>query len=279
MPTAKILPTLMLIACVGSLSISLPGCAPGVGVSLVEQSTSQLSVEQIQVHARSISVKVLSAEVLGSGFLIKQQDEVYTVLTNEHVLRAGDAPYRIQTPDGKIYQAEVPKNTEFKGNDLALLQFRSPRVAYAVAELGSSSTLTVGQKVFAAGFAEADEESRVGLFKFTSGQVSNVLNKALEGGYQVGYTNDIEKGMSGGPLLNHWGKVIGVNGKHAYPIWNVTSVFQDGSKASPDLQETINRFSWAVPIETVLQLAPPSIKLNTSFNQKTVFYDSFVEVL
>lgn len=25
-----------------------------------------------------------------------------------------------------------------------------------------------------------------------------LLEKALEGGYQIGYTNDIEKGMSGG---------------------------------------------------------------------------------
>lgn len=70
--------------------------------------------------------------------------------------------------------------------------------------------------------------------------------------------------MSGGPLLNRRGEVVGVNGKHAYPLWDVPSVFQDGSKACPPLHETITRLSFAVPIETVVQLAPSSIQLNTS---------------
>ncbi|QEI44135.1 hypothetical protein BMF77_04766 [Dolichospermum sp. UHCC 0315A] len=35
---------------------------------------------------------------------------------------------------------------------------------------------------------------------------SIVLEKALERGYQIGYTNKLEKGMSGGPLLNENGQ-------------------------------------------------------------------------
>lgn len=200
----KLRPTLMLVACVGGLSMALPASAPDVSVSapgaLVEKPNTQLSVEQLHSSAFAITVKVLGADVLGSGFLIKKQGKVYTVLTNAHVLRAGDPPYRLQTPDEHIYPVNLTKTTQFKGNDLALLQFRSPRAAYPVASLGSSLTLTVGQDVFAAGFAVADSESQPSLreFKFTFGQVSLVLNKALSGGYQVGYTNDIEKGMSGG---------------------------------------------------------------------------------
>jgi len=273
----KISPILMLVGCVGGLAIALPASTPDISVSasdaLVGQPLPQLSVEQLHSWAISFTVKVLSADFLGSGFLIQKQGDVYTVLTNDHVLRAGDPPYRIQTPDGRIYPAHLPKKGKFKANDLAILQFRSPGTAYAVASLGSSFSLAVGQEVFAAGFPFADRASRPfgkgGLegFFFTAGKVSLVLDKALEGGYQVGYTNDIEKGMSGGPLLNRQGVVVGVNGKHSYPIWDVPSVFEDGSKACLPLHQMINRFSWAVPIDRVVQLAPLSIQINSRLNQ------------
>jgi S1-C subfamily serine protease len=82
------------------------------------------------------------------------------------------------------------------------------------------------------------------------------LGKALEGGYQIGYTNELKKGMSGGPLLNRWGEVVGINGKHAYPLWNAPSIYQDGSQVRPALNEAIDRYSWAIPVRTLLQLAP-----------------------
>lgn len=171
-PEKKLRSTLMLVAYVGGLSMELPASTPDVSVSapgaLVEQPKTQLSVEQLHSSAQAITVKVLGADVLGSGFLIKKQGEVYTVLTNAHVLRAGDPPYRLQTLDGHTYPANLPKNTQFKENDLALLQFRSPRAAYLVASLGSSFTLAVGQDVFAAGFAIADSESQPSLRSLSS---------------------------------------------------------------------------------------------------------------
>ncbi|AFW94305.1 trypsin-like protein [Anabaena sp. 90] len=70
-----------------------------------------------------------------------------------------------------------------------------------------------------------------------------VLEKALERGYQIGYTNKLEKGMSGGPLLNENGQLIGVNGMHAYPLWDVPSVFIDGTPADEKLHQQIVRLS------------------------------------
>lgn len=261
-----------MITCVGGLFTVLSACLPlSISGSDVLAKRSQ---QQLQSSAAAIAVKLLSsAGVLGSGVLIKKQGAVYTVVTNAHVLRAGEPPYRLQTWDGHIYSASLLQNNRFKQNDLALLQFRSPHKTYTVALLSSSFNLSIGQDVFAAGYAFADDEFRLsqtrrkqnGLkeFVFKSGKVSLMLNKPLEGGYQVGYTNQIEKGMSGGPLLNRWGEVVGINGKHAYPLWDAPSVFQDGSHACSALHKLINRTSWAVPIESLVQLAPSSIKLNS----------------
>ena len=226
-----------------------------------KQPHTQLSPSQIQSAAGAITVKVLSTDDLGTGILIKKQGEVYTAITNAHVVRAGDPPYRLQTQDGQIYPAWL-LHTKFKPNDLALLQFRT-RTTYSVALLGSSFNLAEGQDVFAAGYAFADDaqpknkkQKQLKGFAFKSGKITLVLDKALEGGYQVGYTNDIEKGMSGGPLLNRWGEVVGINGKHAYPLWDAPSVFQDGSFACDRLHKLINRTSWAVPIETLVASSP-----------------------
>lgn len=253
----------MLVACIGGLSISAPALPPNVRVS-VEQPSTQRSGKQLQQLAESITVKVLSRGFLGSGILILRQGSVCTVLTNAHVLRSGDPPYQIQTPDGRVYAADLPKDVETKhaksleGNDLALLQFSSPDATYPVASLGSTSTLSVGNEVFAAGFPFDAEGTRDTGFVFKTGQISLVLDKALEGGYRIGYTNDIEKGMSGGPLLNRAGEVVAINGMHAEPLWGEPYVYQDGTDPEPPLRKQISRYSWGIPIETFVQLVPPS---------------------
>lgn len=208
--------------------------------------TNRLSTEQIRHTTQAITVKVMSKEFLGSGILLKKQDSVYIVLTNAHVLRADEPPYRVQTPDGRIWSANLLANVKFDTNDLAILQFRSPDRNYTVASIAFNPT--IGDEVFAAGFPHGDDGKDKG-FTFTTGKVELILPKALAGGYQIGYTNDIQKGMSGGPLLNHQGKVVGVNGMHAYPLWDVPSVFVDGSEADQKLHEQIIRLSWAVPTE------------------------------
>jgi S1-C subfamily serine protease len=221
------------------------------------------SPQEIKLIATAIAVKILSgSHIVGTGFLIAKQDDIYTVVTNAHVLRAGELPYRLQVRD-RIYSFEPISNPKLRQNDLALLQFRSSS-NYAIATLSSSLKLTKGQDVFVAGYVEDSNKSKSDVtskkdlagFVFNRGKVTLILGKALEGGYQIGYTNELKKGMSGGPLLNRWGEVVGINGKHAYPLWNAPSIYQDGSQVRPALNEAIDRYSWAIPVRTLLQLAP-----------------------
>jgi tetratricopeptide (TPR) repeat protein/S1-C subfamily serine protease len=223
--------------------------------------TNQLSPEKLQQIARSITVKVLSNKTGGSGILVSEKrandkkEYIYSVLTNRHVLVPGES-YRIQTPDGKIYQANVVKDVNFKGSDLALLQFTSAQ-DYTLAELMSVSTLAVNQQVFAAGFV-SDAEKLV----FTTGEVSLLPDKAFQDGYQIGYTNNVHKGMSGGPILNQRGEVIGINGIIANPIWGDPYVFQDGSKPNAIEREKMSSYSWGIAIKTAVDLAPEFVETN-----------------
>ena len=57
--------------------------------------------------------------------------------------------------------------------------------------------------------------------------------------------------MSGGPLLNRRGEVVGINGIHAYPLWDATEYYADGSEPCAALQDFIARSSWGIPIEVL----------------------------
>lgn len=250
----------LLIACIGCWYIQQPvqslpvSLTPAIDVNSSKESSQKLTVAQVKNEALAIAVKVISGYGAGSGILIKKQGQTYTILTNNHVLAVGES-HRIQTPDGKIYQGELLRNQSFEGNDLVLLQFRSAS-EYAVARL-ASSPVAVGDEVFAAGFPGQDAAEKRA-FEFLSGTISFLCPKALAGGYQIGYSNPVSKGMSGGPLLNSRGEVVGINGMHAYPLWGDPYVFKDGSK--PDLpRDLMLRSSWAIPIETFVQLGNKSV--------------------
>lgn len=256
-----------LLVCLASVGVFLYGDASQLKPKSLASISPQSLVAKVDVVATSITVKVLSSDFLGSGFIIQEKDKTYTVITNRHVLRAGEPPYQIQTPDGKIYQAEVIEDLTSTEYDLALLRFKSPEEKYPTANIGSSSYLEIGEPIFAAGFPSRDHSYRNGTttqqiettlpgFVLKQGRVVIFLDQALEEGYQIGYTNDVKKGMSGGPLLNSRGEVVGVNGKHAYPLWEAPDFYQDGSQPCPPLQELITRSSLAIPIEKGIGLTP-----------------------
>lgn len=249
--------SLALVAWMGTL-LMLPVQAVCISISASRVSAqhlvSQLPQEQLKQLAESITVKISSGNNGGSGILIRKEGQIYTVLSNQHVLESGKPPL-IRTPDRKTHQADLVREVNFAGNDLALMQFRA-KGNYAVGSLGNSSNLKDGEEVFAAGFPFEAYWSESGEFVFRTGRISLLLQKALVGGYGIGYTNEIEKGMSGGPVLNREGKVIGINGIHAQPLWGDPYVYQDGTRPNDTLRQRMRRSSWAVPIDIFATLAP-----------------------
>lgn len=213
---------------------------------------TQNELQVLKHQAREITVKVMADDNWGSGILIQRQGQTYTVLTNQHVLWIGDR-FSIQTSDGKQYTASRDTATKFGKDDLGILRFTSQSKQYPVVPLGCSTTLKAGTPVYAAGFPLPLTKASTKGFKFTSGSISLISPKAFEGGYQIGYSNDIEKGMSGGPVLNKKGELIAVNGMHQEPLWGDPYVFQDGSKPKSNLFNLLSHSSWAIPVETVLR--------------------------
>ncbi|MBC6480408.1 MAG: tetratricopeptide repeat protein [Hormoscilla sp. GM7CHS1pb] len=240
---------LVLISAIGLLL--LPGCKSSTEASAPtvadRQLTAHLTEAQLRQKASSITVRVIVGHGRGSGVLIRKDGQVYTVLTNDHVVSPGE-PHQIRTPDGLLYPAQIVKVPE-NGYDMAILEFAAD-ADYEVAALASSPG-RVNQPVFATGFPY---DAR-GLL-FTKGQISMFPFQALQEGYQIGYTNDVQQGMSGGPVLNGWGQLIGINGKGAYPILQNLYQFADGSYPSDEVRKKMHRLSWGVPIGRLPEVDP-----------------------
>ena len=214
--------------------------------------------QDIYKLAQSSSVRIVRDNTAGTGVIIYHEGDVYTVLTNWHVVKT-DSFLQIMAADGQIYQLLQPPQR--LGNlDLALIQFQS-RDSYEVATVATEDP-EVGEKVYAAGFPlyEQDDSSMntisqgIQAFRLTQGEVSLVLPKSLPSGYDLGYTNDTEIGMSGGPIFNTKGFLVGVHGrgKDRDPDFGVYT-FEDGSEPSPKMLETMIDCSWGIPITSYLQ--------------------------
>lgn len=308
--------SLTLTACISSGLFYLPMQASSKNFSALNNSHTQIqtqycadcnnfcTIEKLKSLAKSITVKVISGNGWGSGVILKRQGQIYTVVTNQHVLDAGNISYLIQTPDGRFYNANQIKMDSFQGNDLAILQFHSPDPNYVLASLAASASLSPGDKIFTAGFPaiaerwrneEIQEKTDVNQenyptdtqLLFTRGRVSILSERALENGYQIGYSNVVKKGMSGGPLLNIYGQVVGINGMHAYPLWGNPYVYRDGSQPSVSLRQQMSHLAFAIPTETIAKLAPkfasiPPIKFDKTLSSTTsnhFLFPDFIDVL
>jgi tetratricopeptide (TPR) repeat protein len=238
----------------GFLLLPISVIAPSIAAQEVaaQEEMTDLSYDEIHRIAQGITVRIYAGQGNGSGTLISKQGETYTVLTNDHVLLQGET-YQVQTQDGQIHRAIRVRGVDWQGQDLAILQFNSER-NYATASLEPSSDLVVSEPVFAAGFPY-DSEALI----LTTGQVSQLPEQSLADGYHMGYTNNIQQGMSGGPILNAHGELVGINGMSAYPIANTAYVFEDGSHPSEAEIVEMRRSSWGIPIQIVARLAPQLI--------------------
>lgn len=225
------------------------------------QVKSETTIENI---ALSVTVKVLADKNQGSGFLIANQDNKYWVITNSHVTNL-TTTYQIKTPDQKIHTARlIVQDDSENGNDLAILEFDSSENYSLVnlADVETQQNLENGQTVFVAGFPLGSDK-----MSFSEGKISYITTKALKGGYQIGYTNETNLGMSGSPVFNQEGKVIAIHGTGAFPVLKNAYVYQDGLLPSDELIEIMEKLSFAIPIEKINQLDTPMI-VGSQFNEQ-----------
>ena len=145
----------------------------------------------------------------GTGFIISEDG---LILTNKHVVSDKDTDYTIITNENKRYKAKVLAKDPIQ--DLAILKIEETQEKFLPVVLGDSSKLQIGQSIIAIGNALGEFRNTV-----SAGVISGLGRTITASGGGIVETIEdviqtdaaINKGNSGGPLLNLNGEVIGVN--------------------------------------------------------------------
>lgn len=170
----------------------------------------------------------------GSGFV---WDDAGHIVTNYHVVQ--DASSReVVFANQSRYDARLIGFSE--EHDLAVLRIDAPATELEPVLVGESSSLQVGQSVFAIGNPFGLEQSlTTGVVSNRSRAIKSPAGRLIEDVIQIDAA--INPGNSGGPLMDSAGRLIGVN----------TAIYStSGSSAG---------IGFAIPVDTVNQVVPDII--------------------
>ncbi len=144
---------------------------------------------------------------LGSGVLVRRQGDEVFVLTNHHVVE-GAEEIEITLADDRSFDAQLVGTDERR--DLAVVSFVTTEEV-PLARMGDSDQLYVGDWAFAVGNPLGFQST------FTAGVISAIgRNPGPQSGMPalteyIQTDAAINRGNSGGPLVNLRGEVIGIN--------------------------------------------------------------------
>lgn len=184
----------------------LAGLSPEERVNVAVYEKCHRSVVHIETRGDSDSFfgRVISSEGSGSGSVWDAQGHI---LTNYHVIK-GAKQLLVTMHDGKQYDALLVGNDI--ANDIAVLKIDPGSDELSPVIPGRSERLRVGQRVFALGSPLGLEQTMTsGIVSSVNRTIPSLSKRMMKSIIQIDAA--LNRGNSGGPLMNSRGELIGMN--------------------------------------------------------------------
>ncbi len=190
-----------------------------------------------RVLRRDFFFNVVPEEGAGSGFVLDQEGHI---LTNYHVIEGAEA---IEVTFGDQVTAAATIVGVDPRNDVAVLKVTLAPDLLQPVVLGSSADLRVGQWAIAIGnpFGQFGRTLTTGVISALGRTIEGPDNRTITGIIQTDAA--INKGNSGGPLLDSSGRVIGITSAIFSPTGTSAGV------------------GFAVPVDTLKRILPDLLTL------------------
>ncbi len=182
-----------------------------VAIALAPPQGLGQSNRTVRDIAKRITVQIRPSGNSGSGILLHRSGQTYFVLTAQHVIedtQPTEEAY-VVTPDQTLHLINLKATQSFPNLDAALLQFESDR-DYAVATIGDATALIETDALYVSGFPQTGTAITEPTFTITKGVLTG--KGQYERGYGLIYDSVTQTGMSGGPVLNGQGQLVGIHG-------------------------------------------------------------------
>jgi S1-C subfamily serine protease len=171
--------------------------------------------EAIGRLAEAITARIEGAGPSGTGTIFRETRGVYEVFTAWHVV-SGNRPNEetyVVLGNGKRYPVNQGSIKQIGESDLAILSF-SPPGRLAIPQLSWQLHPKPSISVWVSGWSLATNDSPL-LHRLLSGRLVSVAGSPGREGYALSYatTSPTLPGMSGGPILDEHGKLIGIHGR------------------------------------------------------------------
>jgi S1-C subfamily serine protease len=170
--------------------------------ALMAESQEEAVIAKVEPSVVQVQGSTSQGESIGSGIIIDSKGDI---VTNNHVIE-GTSSLEVVLSNGNTEQAQIIGTNSQA--DLAVIRIQ-PFANMAVATLGDSSKLTVGQTVVAIGnplgYSGTATEGVVSALNRSASESNTVT---LSGMIQTSAA--INPGNSGGALINLQGEVVGI---------------------------------------------------------------------
>ena len=178
------------------------GAVLSVGADHGRELTAQEVYRRVNPSVVTVVAQLKDGASLGTGVIFTEDGYI---LTNYHVLEGGSS-CTVTLDTGRTFDAQYVAGDA--KNDLAIL--KTDQTGLPAAEFGDSDALVVGDKVYAIGNPLGWELRGT----LTDGIVSAINRDVWVDGRTMNLiqTNAaLNSGNSGGPLINEYGQVVGIN--------------------------------------------------------------------
>lgn len=228
-----------------SIANIIVGTAVTAALVVTQQQAIAKSATEIAAIATATTVKIDNTLNIpgGSGVIIAHQGDRYTVLTADHVVQNPNIGYIIKTPTGQHSVSEVKSLKQQTGLDLAVVTFEAAE-AYSIATIGDFEYASAGANVYVSGYPLAVDVNSDREHEFTTGMITSIREGAAEG-YAMRYQALTRRGMSGGPVFDTSGRLVGIHGQG-----DVIGSVNNESSSIPEPLKT--GFNAAIPVDNFL---------------------------